>query len=175
MPKSSELPPSMLQQKQGNKMGMLNKELLEEINEIKSKYPDSHFCLLPTLYIFQREYGWLSPQVLEAVAEALNIPKATVKGVSTFYTMFKHKPMGRHLVQLCTNVACMIMGGEKLLDILKERYGLEPSMTTPDSRFSLVIMECIGACDKAPAMLVDTDFHDSLTEENIIDILEQYK
>lgn len=153
----------------------LNDKILEEINEIKSKYPDSDSCLLPALYIFQREYGWLSPRVLEAVAEALDIPKATVKGVSTFYTMFRHKPMGRHLIQLCTNVACMIMGGERLTDILKERYGLEPSMTTPDSRFSLVVMECLGACDKAPAMLVDTDFHGSLTEENMIDILERYK
>jgi NADH-quinone oxidoreductase E subunit len=156
-------------------MIMLNNKILEEITEIKSKYPDSHSCLLPVLYIFQREYGWLSPQGLEAVGEVLNVPKATVKGVSTFYTMFQHKAMGRHLIQVCTNVACMIMGGERLLDILKERYGLEPSMTTPDGRFSLVIMECIGACDKAPAMLVDTDFHGSLTEGNMIDILEQYK
>ena len=156
-------------------MKVLNDKLFEEITEIKSKYPDSDSRLLPALYIFQREYGWLSPRVLEAVAEALDIPKATVKGVSTFYTMFRHKPMGRHLIQLCTNVACMIMGGERLADILKERYGLEPSMTTPDSRFSLVVMECIGACDKAPAMLVDTDFHGSLTEESVTDILERYK
>lgn len=156
-------------------MVVLNHKILEEINRIKSKYHDSRFCLLPALYIFQREYGWLSPEALEAVGEILNIPKATVKGVSTFYSMFSHKPTGRHLIQLCTNVACMIMGGERLLDVLKEQYGLEPNITTPDSRFSLVIMECIGACDTAPAMLVDTDFHGNLTGEKVIDILEQYK
>jgi len=156
-------------------MVVLNQKVLEEINRIKSKYHDSRSCLLPALYIFQREYGWLSPEALEAVGEILNIPKATVKGVSTFYAMFSHKPTGRHLIQLCTNVACMIMGGERLLDVLREQYGLEPNITTPDSRFSLVIMECIGACDTAPAMLVDTDFHGNLTGEKVIDILEKYK
>ncbi len=156
-------------------MIVLNSKILEEINEIKSRYHDARFCLLPTLYIFQREYGWLSPEVLEAVGETLNVPKATIKGVSTFYTMFSHMPIGRHLIQLCTNVACMIMGGGRLLDILKERYGLEPEATSPDNRFSLVIMECIGSCDTAPAMLVDTDLYGNLSEENIIGILEKYK
>src|SRR3990172_11544883 len=102
------------------KMVGVNYKIHEEINAIKSKYHDLRFCLLPTLYVFQREYGWLSPEALEAAGEILNIPKATVKGVSTFYAMFSHRPMGRHLIQLCANVACMIMGGGKLFDILKE-------------------------------------------------------
>lgn len=156
-------------------MPVPNHKILKEIDELKNKYQDLRFCLLPALYIFQREYGWLSPEALEAVGEILNIPKAAVKGVGTFYTMFRHRPMGRHLVQLCTNVSCMIMGGEKLLDILKRRYGLEPNTTTADGRFSLVIMECIGACDAAPAMLVDTDLRGNLSEENIIRILETYQ
>jgi NADH-quinone oxidoreductase subunit E len=156
-------------------MLVLNHKILTEIDEIKTRYHDSRFCLLPVLYVFQKEYGWLSPEALETVGEILNIPKATVKGVSTFYAMFSHKPTGRHLIQLCTNVACMIMGGERLLDVLREQYGLEPDITTPDNRFSLVIMECIGACDTAPAMLVDTDFHCNLTGEKVIKILEQYK
>ena len=153
---------------------VLDNRILDEINELKRAYEDVHSCLLPTLYILQREHGWLSPEVLESAASVLNIPVATVKGISTFYTMFNHKPMGRHLIQLCTNVSCMIMGGETLLDILKSRYGLEPNLTTPDGRFSLVIMECIGACDKAPAMLIDTDLHGNLTQESIIEILEKY-
>lgn len=147
----------------------------EEIKEILKRYPDRRGALLPILYLMQREYGWLSQEALQAAAEALNLPPATVKGVATFYAMYKHKPMGRHLIQLCTNVACMIMGAERLVDLLKERYGLEPGGTTEDGRFSLVIMECIGACDRAPAMLVDTDFHADLNEQNIFEILEQYK
>lgn len=154
---------------------MLKEETVLEINRIKSKYHNGQSSLLPALYVVQRDNGWLSPDCISAVGDLLNVPRATVKGVSTFYSMFRHKPMGRHLIQLCTNVACMIMGAERFVDILKGRYGLEPNGTTSDGRFSLVIMECIGACATAPAMLVDTDFYDNLTEETIVDILEKYR
>ncbi len=147
----------------------------KEIAELLKRYPDRRAALLPALYRAQAEFGYLSQQAYEAVAEALNLPKATVKGVATFYSMFKKRPMGRHLIQLCTNVACMVMGAETLLEALKNRYNLEPGGTTEDGRFSLVVMECIGACDRAPAMLVDTDFYSNLTEENIFEILEKYR
>ncbi len=150
-------------------------KIQEEIKGYLERYPDRRGALLPALYIAQRKAGWLSQEALEAVSEALDLPKATVRGVATFYAMYRQRPMGRHLIQLCTNVACMIFGAERLVDLLKERYGLEPGGTTDDGRFSLVIMECIGACDRAPAMLVDTDFHPGLTEEKIESILEGYE
>jgi NADH-quinone oxidoreductase subunit E len=153
---------------------MLSDSALIEINRIKSKYQDARSCLLPSLYVVQKEDGWISPAAMEAVGELLNVPKATVKGVSTFYSMFRHQAMGRHLIQLCTNVACMVMGAERLVDLLREKYGLEPNGTTADGRFSLVIMECIGACGTAPAMLVDTDFYDDLNEGTIVAALEKY-
>ncbi len=154
---------------------MLSESAIKELEEIKTKYPDTRAALLPALYIAQREYGWLSPEAMQAVSSALNIPPAIVKGVSTFYAMFKHKPMGRHLIQLCTNISCMILGAETLLDLLKKRYGLEECGTTDDRRFSLVIMECIGGCDVAPVMLVDNDFYGNLNEERMVEILEGYK
>ncbi|HEX8948365.1 MAG TPA: NADH-quinone oxidoreductase subunit NuoE [Dissulfurispiraceae bacterium] len=154
---------------------MLNDKVTAEINSIRSKYQDPRSCLLPSLYVVQKEDGWISPDAMAAIGELLNVPKATVKGVATFYAMFNLRPMGRHLIQLCTNVACMIMGAESLVDLLKEKYGLVPNGTTADGRFSLVIMECIGACGTAPAMLVDTDFHENLNEKNIIETLERYK
>ena len=150
-------------------------DIHDEIDVFLDRHPDRRGALLPALYIAQRDAGWLSQEALRAVSDALNLPLATVKGVATFYSMYKHKPMGRHLIQLCTNVACMIMGAERLVDFLKERYGLEPGGTTGDGRLSLVIMECIGACDRAPAMLVDTDFHSDLTEDNIVSILDGYR
>lgn len=148
---------------------------LKEIREIRKNYPNTRAALLPSLYVAQKEFGWLSPEAYEAVSDALGVPKATVRGVATFYAMYKHKPMGRHVVQLCTNVACMILGAERLVDLLKEKYGLEPGGTSPDGRFSLVIMECIGACGTAPAMLVNDDFHENLTEQSIQDILGKYQ
>jgi NADH-quinone oxidoreductase E subunit len=127
------------------------------------------------LYIAQREFGWLSHEAMTCVAQTLNLPEAFVRGTASFYSMFKHKPVGRNVIQLCTNVSCMILGAEKLVDFLENKYGVKPNGTSQDSRFSLVIMECIGACGTAPAMLVNTDFYDNLSEQRIEEILETYK
>ncbi len=147
----------------------------EKVREIVRKYPERRGALLPALHLAQKEYGWLSPEAMKEVSRALNLPEATVKGVATFYAMYRRVPAGRHLIQICTNVACMIFGAERLVDLLKERYGLEPGGTSEDGRFSLMIMECIGACDRAPAMLVNEDYHPDLNEERIMTILEGYK
>jgi len=153
---------------------MFTKTVLKEIDKIKAQYPDAKSALLPALYIAQREFGWLSREAISAVSKTLNIPEASVRGTASFYAMFKHKPMGRHLIQLCTNVSCMILGAERLVDFISEKYGVQPNGTSQDGRFSLVIMECIGACGTAPAMLVNTDFYDNLTEEKIEKILANY-
>ncbi len=154
---------------------MFSETVLKEIDEIKGRYPDSRSALLPALYVAQREFGWLNHEAMSYVARTLNLPEAMVRGTASFYSMFKHKKAGRHLIQLCTNVSCMILGAERLVDFLRTKYGMEPDNTTQDGRFSLVIMECIGACGTAPAMLVNTDFYDSLTEKRIEEILETYK
>ena len=154
---------------------MFKENVIKEIEETKAKYPDRRSALLPSLYIAQREFGWLSNEAMENVSKALNVPEAMVRGTASFYSMYKHKPVGRHVIQLCTNVSCMILGAEKLVDFLASQYGVQPGGTSEDGRFSLVIMACIGACGTAPAMLVNTDFHENLTEKNIEEILETYK
>jgi NADH-quinone oxidoreductase E subunit len=153
---------------------MFSETAIKELREIKEKYPTARAALLPALYVAQREFGWMSPEAYEAVSDILGLPKAIARGVATFYAMYKHKPLGRNVIQLCTNVSCMILGAERLVDFLKNRYDLEPGGTTNDGRFSLVIMECIGACGTAPAMLVDDDFYENLTEKYIEEILEKY-
>ncbi len=154
---------------------MFNETVLREIDDIRAKYPDRRSALLPALYIAQREMGWLSQEAMTCVAKALNLPEAVVRGTASFYSMFKHKPVGRHVIQLCTNISCMILGAEKLVDFLVTKYGVKPGSTSEDGRFSLVIMECIGACGTAPAMLVNEDFHENLTEKSIEEILDKYK
>ena len=154
---------------------MFNDTVIKEIDEIRAKYPDRRSALLPSLYIAQREFGWVSHEAMSCVAQTLNLPEAFVRGTASFYSMFKHKPVGRHLIQLCTNVSCMILGAEKLVDFLGTRYGIQLNGTSQDGRFSLVEMECIGACGTAPAMLVNTDFYEDLTEKSIEEILEKYK
>jgi len=154
---------------------MFNETIIKEIEEIRAKYPDRKSALLPSLYVAQREFGWLSHEAMTCVAQTLNLPEAFVRGTASFYSMFRHKPVGRNLIQLCTNVSCMILGAEKLVDLLNTKYGVKPGGTSEDGRFSLVEMECIGACGTAPAMLVNTDFYDNLTEKTIEEILGKYK
>ncbi len=154
---------------------MFNDSVLKEIDEIRSRYPERRSAVLPALYVAQREFGWLSREAVLSVSKALNLPEALVRGTASFYSMYKHKPVGRHLIQMCTNVSCLILGAESLVDFLKNKYALEIGGMTGDGRFSLVIMECIGACGTAHAMLVDTDFHENLTEKNIEEILGKYK
>jgi NADH-quinone oxidoreductase subunit E len=154
---------------------MLNETALQEIEDVKIRYPGRESALLPSLYIAQREFGWLSDEALIHVSNALNVPEAKVRGTASFYSMFRHRPMGRNLVQICTNISCMISGAEGLVEFLNIKFGMKPGDTTPDGRFSLILMECIGACSTAPAMLVNTDFHDNLTEQKIVEILEKYK
>jgi len=149
--------------------------VIKEITDIREKYPDRKSALLPALYVAQREFGWLSHEAMMSVSHALNLPEAMVRGTASFYSMFRHTPVGRHLIQLCTNVSCMILGAEKLIDFFRTKYGVGPGGKSQDGRFSLVVMECIGACGTAPAMLVNTDFHDNLTEKKIEEILEKYK
>lgn len=156
-------------------MTTLNEKSRTELSDLRKKYYNPKAAVLPALHIAQREFGWLSPEAIEAVANELGLPKAHVRGVGTFYVMYNQKPKGRHLIQLCTNVACMIFGGEELVALLKTKYGVEVGGTSPDGRYSLVIMECIGGCNDAPAMLVGDDYHGNLNETNIIEILEKYK
>lgn len=149
---------------------------MEKLDSVLAPFRgDSDAVIVTVLQAVQEEFGWIPPEAIERVADTLRVFPAEVYGVATFYSYFHLKPGGRHLVQLCTNIACMIFNGEDLLSILKAKYGLEGEGISPNGRFSLMVMECIGACGTAPAMLVNNDFHDNLDAEKIIEILERYK
>jgi NADH-quinone oxidoreductase E subunit len=154
---------------------MLSEESVREIKEIRGKYPDPKSAILPSLHVAARESGWLSHDVLRCVADSLSLPPALVRGTASFYSLFRSSPGGRHLIQLCTNVSCMLLGAEKVKDLFRNRFGLEPGGTSQDGRFSLMIVECIGACDGAPSMLINEDSYDNLTEQKITEILNKYK
>lgn len=148
--------------------------ILEGLDKILSHYPDRRSALIPILNRAQELYGWLSPDVMEHVAHSLGLTTSHVRGVATFHVLYHTQQPGRHIVQLCTNIACMLFGAEGLLDVLDRKFDLRPGMTSGDGRFSLIIMECIGACDKAPAMVVDSDLHQIKDKEHLIGIMERY-
>ncbi|MBI4715511.1 MAG: NADH-quinone oxidoreductase subunit NuoE [Nitrospirae bacterium] len=153
----------------------LSKEGLAEIDRHIAKYPDKRAALMPALKVAEREYGWVSEEAMAEIAGILELTKAEVYGFATYYTMYKLQPTGRHLIQFCDNISCMLCNAEGLLDYLQKKLGIGPGETTHDQRFSMVTMECIGACGTAPAMLVNTDFYDNLTEKKLDEILEKYK
>lgn len=148
---------------------------MEGLENILANYPDKRSALLPVLNKAQEAHGWLSPEAIESVADALGLTSSHVRGVATFHVLYRKQKPGRHMVQLCTNITCMLFGAETLIKVLEDKFDLRPGQTSGDGRFSLLVMECIGACDQAPAMVVDSELYQVRDKDNLISILEGYK
>jgi NADH-quinone oxidoreductase E subunit len=134
---------------------------------------DVSAALLPALELAQRDYGgWLPEEALAEVGALMELPPAQVAAVASFYTMLNLKPVGRHLVQVCTNVSCSLLGAEHLVVYIARRLGIEPGETTPDGKFTLLEVECLGSCGTAPMMQLDDTYYEGLTEQKIEEILE---
>ena len=151
---------------------MLSQKAIEEIKEAQKRYPDPKSALLPALEIAQQEKGWLSAEVMAEVAEVMNLPLVEVGAVASFYTMLYRRPVGKYLIQLCTNVTCSLLGAEEILEHLKEKLGIEVGQTTPDGKFTLLTVECLGSCGTAPAMQINDKYYENLTIEKVDKILE---
>ncbi|MBN1571917.1 MAG: NADH-quinone oxidoreductase subunit NuoE [Deltaproteobacteria bacterium] len=156
-------------------MGKLSDTSINKIKEISRRYPTSESALLPALYVAQREKGWLAKEIMDEVADALDLPRVRVYGVATFYTMYYKKPMGKYVIQVCTNVSCMINGGEEIFGHLKKKFGIKSGETTGDGLFSILEVECLGNCGNAPVMQVNEDFYENLTIEAVDEIIDSLK
>src|SRR5579872_1598344 len=144
-------------------------------SEMLTHYPTKRSVLIPTLLYAQNEVGFLSDEVIAELAARLSLTELDVRNVITYYSMLTTKPRGKFNVQVCTNIACLLRGGEELLDHCKKRLGIGHKGTTADGVFSLEEVECIGACSWAPAVQVNYDFHENLTIEKIDRVLDEYK
>ena len=153
---------------------MLSDESRKEIQRIRDEFPDAQSALLPALWLAQRDYGgWLPEAALDEVAAVMDLPAAHVAATATFYTMLNKKPVGRHLVQVCTNIACSLLGAEHLVDYIGKKLGIGVGETTPDGKFTLVEVECLGSCGTAPVMQIGHRYYEDLTEEKIDRILAE--
>jgi len=152
---------------------VLSEKARAEINELKGKYPDPKSALLPALEIAQQENGWLSEEVMREVGQAMDLPSTEVASVASFYTMFYTRPVGEHVIQVCTNISCSLLGAEHLVDYISRKLDIEVGQTTLDGRFTLLTVECLGSCGTAPMMQVDETYHENLTEEKIDRILAE--
>ena len=143
--------------------------------EMLPHYPTKRSILVPTLLYAQDEVGHLSDEVVQEIASRLDLTELDVRNVISYYSMLTTKPRGRFHVQVCTNISCMVRGGEEILDHCKKELGIGHKQTTPDRLFSLEEVECIGACSWAPAAQVNYDFHENLTNEKMDKVLEVYR
>jgi NADH-quinone oxidoreductase subunit E len=141
--------------------------------EVLKRYPADHkeAAMLAGLRRAQEIFGWLSPGAQKLVADRLGASATRAEEVATFYVMYHTRPVGRHVVEVCTNVSCSLAGGHDIFEHLKSSLGVENGGTTKDGRITLRQVECLGSCGTAPAMLVDEEMHESLTPEAIDRIL----
>ena len=138
-------------------------------------YPTKRSVLVPTLLYAQDEIGYLSDEVIREIARRLELTELDVRNVISYYSMLTTKPRGKYNVQVCTNIACMLRGGEEVLEHCEKKLGIGHKGTTPDGLFSLEEVECIGACSWAPAAQVNYDFHENLTNAKMDELLDEYK
>ncbi len=141
------------------------------IEEILARYPTKQAALLPVLWACQERWGWLSAGVMRAVAERLELAPAFVEGVVTFYTMYRTAPPGKYLLQVCTTLSCQLCGASGIVEHLKQKLGIDFGETTPDGRFTLLDVQCLGACGEGPVVQINNDYYTGLTVERLDEIL----
>lgn len=153
----------------------LRPERERQIEQILSRYPNRQAALIPVLHVYQDEHGWISDEIMQAVAERLGVPSAHVKGVVTFYTLFNQHPVGKHQVWVCRTLCCALRGAESVLAHCEERLGIHAGETTPDGCITLRTAECLAACGQGPMMQVDKTYHENLTLADVDRILDELR
>jgi NADH-quinone oxidoreductase subunit E len=143
------------------------------IERILTRYPTKQAALLPVLWVAQETWGWISKEAAEEVAKILDLSPAHVDGVLTFYTMYNLRPVGKSLLQFCTSISCHLAGAERLVARCTKRLGVELEETTPDGKFTVVEVECIAGCDRAPSMMVNDTYHEPMDEKTLDALLDR--
>lgn len=156
---------------------LLSRKSIQDIDSWIVKYPadQKQSAVMAALRIAQEEKSFLSPELMDAIADYLEMPAIAVYEVATFYTMYELRPVGRHVINVCTNISCKLRSSAELVDGLQQKLGIELGETTEDGRFTLRSVECLGACVNAPVIQVDKDYHENLSHDKIDQLLEQYQ
>ena len=148
-------------------------EALTRIEGILKRYPTKQAALLPVLWVAQETFGWISKESSEEVARILDLPPSHVDGVLTFYTMYNLHPIGKNLLQVCTSISCHLLGAEELVAHCKKRLGIGLEETTKDGKFTLVEVECIAGCDRAPSMMVNDKYYEPMDAGKLDALIER--
>ena len=154
-------------------MTVLSDHALKEIKELPARFPELRSAVMPALDVAQEDFGYLTPDAITEVAHALGIDPGYVEGVSTFYTLFHLEPIGKHRLYMCTNLSCKLRGADELVAHAMEKIGVRQlGDVSQDGCFSIEEVECLGACEYAPMMRLDHQYHYDLTPERIDELIE---
>ena len=145
------------------------------IQEIVARYPTRQSALMPCIWTIQDELGWISPAAVEFLTETLGVTRARVQEVLTFYTMFRTEPPAEYVLEVCQNISCHILGARELIAHLEKRLGIRLGETTPDGKFALHGVECLGACGHGPVIQLGKHFYEHLTAEKADELLESLR
>ena len=149
--------------------------MIEEIREIAKRYPESRSAVMPALQIAQERYGWLSREALEQVADALDLTPAYCMSVASFYDMFHLEPVGRHVIEVCTNVCCGLVNAQAVLEAFERELGVAPGETTPEGEITLRAVECLGGCSTPTIVAVDHRYRQSVTPGDVTAIVGELR
>ncbi len=152
----------------------LTPEREQQVDEILTRYPERRAALLPVLWLCQRQNGWIGPEVVEYVAERLELSTATIKGVVTFYTMFFDEPVGENVVWVCRTLSCDLRGGKAIQEHLEKKLGCTAGHTSSDGKFTLLKAECLAACGQAPMVQINDYYYENLTVAQLDRILDAH-
>jgi NADH-quinone oxidoreductase subunit E len=165
----------MAAQMNENIIERLSPEVRKDIDHWVAKYPDEQqkSAIMPALHIVQDDNGgWLTTELMDAIAAYLQVPPISVYEVASFYSMYEHKPVGRHKICVCTNISCLLCGSEQVVEHLEQKLGIKMGQTTADGKFTLKEVECLGACVGAPMFQIGHEYYEHLTPEKIDAILD---
>jgi NADH-quinone oxidoreductase E subunit len=150
--------------------------LHDEIQEVRARYPEgSHSAALPALRLAQEKHGWLSRQAIEETAEALEVTPAFCYSVATFYDMLHLEPVGRHTIDVCTNLPCALSGAQQVVEAFESELGIRAGETTPDGEITLRAVECLGGCGYATVVAVDDRYRQHVKAETVPEIVEDVR
>jgi len=156
-------------------MNLLSAEIRAEIDRWVEKYPPNRkqSAVISALHTVQNHHGWISRELLDAVATYLDMPNIAVYEVASFYSMFDLNEVGRYKINICTNISCLLSGAEEIVGHVEKRLGIRVGQTTPDGKFTLRAVECLAACVSAPVCEINRDYHERLTADKIDAILKE--
>jgi NADH-quinone oxidoreductase E subunit len=156
-------------------MARLSSEMVERARDVIALYPRSRSALIPLLHLAQEQDGWLTEDAMAHVAELLDLTPAEVRGTATFYDMLFTEPVGTYLVSICTNIACLLNGGQELLEHAESSLGIKPGVTTDDGTFTLEEVECVATCGSAPCLAVNWRYFGSVTPERFDTLVDDLR